>query len=166
MATRVLAPQQYALAALKLDRILEVVAMTGYATLPESDLIRYGLREANLSAFFSSTTLPKTVLDTFAKVALNYLNMKSRNFVITLNQRPDTMLNRNMVFIERMLVGLITDISDTFSPQTGHQRTHTCRYMRYVGEEILFPWKELLMTAIDTNPGPAGDVVPYPENLA
>ncbi len=154
VATRVTAPQQFALSPVKLGEIPERMRMTGYATLPESDLLRYGLREANLAQFFSNTTLDKTILDSFAKAALTFLNVKGRSFVVVLNQRPDTMLNRNMVYMDRMLVGLITDISDTFSPVTGHQRTHTCRYMRYVGEELTFPWRELLQQPIDDNPGP------------
>ncbi len=155
VATRVVAPQRFALEFLNLEKIILATKFTGYATLPESDLIRYGLREANLAPFFAETTLSKTVLDKFAEAALTYLNVKGRSFVVVLNQRPDLMLNRNLVYMDRMLVGLITDISDTFSPSTGHQRTLTCRYMRYVGEKLTFPWRDLLQQPIENMPGPA-----------
>ena len=160
VATRVVAPQQFAIQFLmgnNIDKIIQAKAWTGYATLAESDLIRYGLREANIAPFFSEVSLSKTILDKFAEAALTYLNVKGRSFVVTLNQRPDLMLNRNLVFIDRMIVGLITDISDTFSPSTGHQRTLTCRYMRYIGEKLTFPWRDLLQQPIENTPGPTSE---------
>lgn len=154
VATRVTAPQRFAMGGIEFGKLVDITRLTGYATLPEADLLRYGLREANLTPFFSETILKKEVLDKYAEAAIEYLNTRSRAFVVVLNQRPDTMLNRNMVFMDRMLVGLITDISDTFSPVTGHQRTHTCRYMRYIGEKITFPWRELLAKSIDEEAAP------------
>lgn len=149
VATRVLVSHRFSLGMAQLPDFIIKDSFTGYATASESDILRFGLREANLPTFFSNTQMTKDVLDSYAEATRLYLNIQSRSFTIGLNQRPDTMLNRTMVYMDRARVGLITDISDAFSPTQGHTRTHTCRYARFLGEPIDYPWKGLLDSFID-----------------
>lgn len=142
-ATRVVVSQSIQ-ALQQLPQAVQVLEFSGYATMPPADLVRYGLRETRVAPFYSRFQISKDIMDLYAQAVLTHLNRQSRSFVITMRQRPDTMLNRSMVFLDRARVGLITSISDTYSQNTGHVRSHTCQFARYLGELIEYPWRDIL----------------------
>ena len=148
VATRVIATQNHALMQQQAEA-LNVLAYDGYATAPELDLLKYGLRDARVSPFYAEGFfIKKEVMDAYAQSLMLYLNSQAKSFTVTLKQRPDTMLNRSMVFADRGRVGLITAIADTYSETGGHTRTHTCQYARFLGEFIEYPWANILPDTI------------------
>ena len=163
VATRVIATQNHALLQQQAEA-LNVQAYNGYATAPELDLLKYGLRDARVSPFYArGSFLTKAVMDLYAQALMTYLNSQAKSFVVTLKQRPDTMLNRSMVFADRARVGLITAITDTFSESGGHTRSHTCQYARYLGEPIEYPWTNVLPDTIDIQAMPTVEVPKVPD---
>ena len=151
VATRVIATQNQVLLQ-QMAEDINVQAFNGYATAPELDLVKFGLRDARVSPFYTKNMIGQDIMNAYAKSLMMYLNSQAKSFVVTLKQRPDTMLNRSMVFADRGRVGLITAISDTFSESGGHTRTHTCQYARYLGEAIEYPWAVILSDSIDDWP--------------
>ncbi len=151
VATRVIATQNQILLQQQCEA-LNVLVNNGYATAPKLDLVKYGLRDARVSPFYTKNIIGQDIMNAYAKSLMMYLNSQAKSFVITLKQRPDTMLNRSMVFVDRGRVGLITAIADTFSETGGHTRAHTCQYARYLGEAIEYPWAIILSDSIDNWP--------------
>jgi len=149
VATRVSCKQSLVIGGVTPGAATEKMVNMGFAVAPEVDLLRFGLRETNVQPFYVNTILKREVLDAYAQSVMTYLNAQAHSFTVTLDQRPDLMLNRSLVFADRARVGLITDIADTYSPSGGHTRTATCRYARYVGAPIEYPWEDLLSKTVE-----------------
>ena len=150
VATRATVRQQMSIANADLkDDVIAAMLLTGYDNAPPLEMVKYGLREVAIPSYFLDSTLPQEVLNAYAKAARIQLNVAAKTFSIDLDQRPDLMLNRTFVYVDRGRIGLITDISDSYSPSTGHVRTLTCKYARYMGEPIAYPWKDILNVAVE-----------------
>lgn len=144
VATRVTSPVAiYSLSA-RVSENLQNMRLTGISNASEEDMLRYGRRDATVQPFFMKKDLGKEVLDAYAEAARIMLNSKSRMFTVNLRQRPDLLLNRTVVYVDRARVGLITDINDVCNPKTGHTRTLTCRYARLVGQPLRYPFESIL----------------------
>jgi len=145
-STRLTVQQSMHNPALDLNNDLTLLNRTGIDVADERELLHLGLREVNLPNLLMEYDLSSdlTVLDAFAKAARTQMNAQAHAFSVSLENRPDLRLNRNFVYIPRAQVGLITDIGQTTTPSNGTSTTITCRYAHSVGEELVYPWEEIL----------------------
>lgn len=148
-ATQVRITQKYAMGAINPGEVVELYNNTGSSVLGNADLLKYGLRKVEVQPFFVKTVLTEAVLNRYARAYQYMLNSRARSFTVNLQQRPDTQLNRTMVFSERGLVGLIMNITDSYSKAQGHTRMHSCRFARQAGERVPYPWGDVLSEPID-----------------
>lgn len=129
-------------------KIIQDIALTGIDQADAPIMLKYGLRDVAVSDFFLSSVPEnmRDVLVAYAKAIRIHLNAGNLMFNIDLDQRPDLMLNRTLVFLDRRRAGLITTMTDTYTPTSGHIRNVTCKFAYHIGDpnRPRYPWKILM----------------------
>jgi len=125
-------------------------AYTGIDQASEAEMLKYGLRDMTMSDFYLNTAPNQQVVDAYAKSIRSHLNAQGSTFSLDLNRRPDLQLNRTIVFVDRGRVGLITSMTDSYTPNNGHTRSVTCKFAYYLGsgEVVDYPWRILLREVV------------------
>ena len=120
-------------------------ALTAISQSDEKTMLKYGLRNASFSDVYLNEVPKMEAIQSYADALRSQLNSASRSFSVDLRQRPELQLNRTMVFLDRMAVGLITSMTDTFSPTAGHTRHVNCKFVYKVGDpnKPVYPWIEV-----------------------
>lgn len=106
---------------------------------------KYGFRETVLNPIIrEGRYINPQVGSAFALAAKTMINAGAKRFQITLDQRPDIQVNRNMVFIDMGICFLIKKKSMRYRVGGPATYTFTGSYVRYVGERLFNPWISLI----------------------
>lgn len=141
--TKVMGTREFDL--ITVDGALNTVLNNQHVLLSEDEQIRFGFRNFSTQTLFYGGQLKKEmskeVFKKYLEAVLGRLNSSWKNMSITFNQRPDFLLNRTIVLLERETVGLITKIHHSFHVGDKLTSTVTCDYCRNIKEKIPEPWR-------------------------
>jgi hypothetical protein len=130
--------------------------LQGRAESSFKTISKYGERIIDMgpvvSQGFNLSSFSEDISNSFCYAQKLLLTSDSKQFNITLDQRPDLQLNRPLMFLDHGLITLIHTLSESYDFATGkHTTTVRGKYTRYVGEQLVNPWRFLIKRGDDAN---------------
>lgn len=117
----------------------------GKSESSKKTISKYGDREMILDSIISSGFAQSSkVASAYAKAAKTMINAAAKTFNITLDQRPDLQVNRNMIFLDFNMCFVIESINTSYSPKGPMTHNIKGAYTRFVGERIINPWRSFI----------------------
>lgn len=138
----------------EVDKTIQAVVLAGKSESSEKTIAKYGDRQLMLDAIvlpaFVFGEKSNEILSSYAYAMKLALSSQMKTISITLDQRPDIQLNRNMVFLDYGMCFLTRQITTSFSPKEG-RLTNTIQgnYVRNMGYGLFNPYLKLLRKTPD-----------------
>ena len=137
---------------------LSVLNYQGKSESSPKTVARFGDRLLVLNSIvspnFTYSTKTDLILSSYCWAQKLLLNSKASSLSFEFDQRPDIQLNRNLLFLEQGMYGLTKRIQQTSIPAENRLTTQvTCAFPRYVGYQLINPWRYRLHYTSDSQGG-------------